>query len=206
MARELLSLMASKPNHLKAMKKILLSFALLAAFISLVGCSKQKEWSHEERRAIRRALNEYRQMIYLEDLTEAECGLFAEGVAGDLEGSYPIYAEFIEMPGVEDTVEMVVVTTIVEELNTDARNMRHLYPYDYLVGQGVLPSGLTHDQRKAFYNCLAQRVNNTFYSMENFFEAILADTTSNSTIAQLEAQCANELFGWTVTITEIVEE
>ncbi len=188
------------------MKRVLLSCAVLATFTALVGCSRPKEWKAEERRAVRRALNEYRQMIYLEDLSEAEFGLFADDVTGDLESAYPIYAEFVEMPGVDDTVEMVVITAIVEELNADARNMRHLYPYDYLVGQGVLPSGLTHDQLKSFYSCLANRVNTTFRTMENFFNAILADTTSNSRIAQLEAQCANELFGWTVTITEIIEE
>lgn len=188
------------------MKKILLSFAVLAAFVSWVGCSKPKAWSPEERKAVRRALNEYRQMIYLEDLSEAEFGLFADDVTGSLESTYPIYAEFVEMPGVDDTVEMVVITAIVEELNADARNMRHLYPYNYLVGQGILPTGLTHDQLKSFYTCLANRVNTTFRTMENFFEAILADTTSHSRIAQLEAQCANELFGWTVTITEIIEE
>ncbi len=155
---------------------------------------------------MRQALNEYRQMVYLEDLTDTEFGLFADGVAVDLENSYPVYAEFVELPGVEDTVEMVVVTSIVEELNADARNMRHLYPYDYLVAQGVLPSGLSRDQQRAFYNCFAQRVNNTFRSMGNFFNAILADTTNTSRIARLESQCANELFGWEVTITEIIEE
>ena len=101
---------------------------------------------------------------------------------------------------------MVVVTTIVEELNTDARNMRHLYPYDYLVAQGILPSGLTRDQLKAFYSCFSQQVNNTYSTMEQFFNAILADTTSNSQIARMEAKCANDLFNWTVTITEVVEE
>ena len=42
--------------------------------------------------------------------------------------------------------------------------------------------------------------------MEQFFNAILADTTSNSQIARMEAKCANDLFNWTVTITEVVEE
>lgn len=188
------------------MRKILLSCAVAALFFT-VGCgSKPKSWSHDERKAVRRALNEYRQMVYLDDLTEAEFGLFADGVALDLENSYPVYAEFIELPGVEDTVEMVVVTSIVEELNTDARNMRHLYPYDYLVAQGILPAGLTRDQQRAFYTCFSQQVNNTFHSMGQFFNAILADTTSSSQIASLEANCANQLFNWTVTITEIIED
>lgn len=189
------------------MKRFLLLCAVVALFAPHIGCRQQpKQWNHQERKAVREALNQYRQMIYLEDLTEAEFGLFADGVALDLEGSYPVYAEFISLPGVEDTVEMVVVTSIVEELNADARNMRHLYPYDYLVGQGILPSGLTRDQQRAFYNCFAQQVNQTFQSMEQFFNAILADTTNQSQIAQMEAQCANQLFDWEITITEVVEE
>ncbi len=169
-------------------------------------CTQQpKRWSHEERQAVRRALNEYRQMIYLEDLTEAEFGLFADGVALDLENSYPVYAEFVELPGVNDTVEMVVITSIVEELNADARNMRHLYPYDYLVAQGTLPAGLSRDQQRAFYNCFAQQVNSGFSSVESFFNALLNDTGNTSQISRMQSACANQLFGWTVTITEIVE-
>lgn len=189
------------------MKRTLLLGAVAGLFLTMGGCKqKPKQWNHEERRAVRQALNEYRQMIYLENLTDAEFGLFAEDVALDLESSYPVYAEFVEIPGVEDTVEMVVVSSIVEQLNADARNMRHIYPYDYLVAQGVLPAGLSHDQRHAFYNCFAQQVNSTFRSMGSFFNAILADTTANSQIAQIESHCANELFGWQVTITEVIEE
>ena len=48
------------------------------------------------------------------------------------------------MQGVDDTVDMVVVSTIVDELDADAHNMRHIYPYRALVAQGVLPAGLDH--------------------------------------------------------------
>ncbi len=188
------------------MKRLLLSCAVAAIFLSTVGCSQQKRWNAQERKAVREAVNQYRQMVYLNDLTDAEFGLFSDGVALDLENEYPVYAEFIQLPGVDDTVEMVVVTTIVEELDADARNMRHLYPYDYLAAQGILPSGLTRDQLKAFYGCFAQQVNNAFSSTGQFFNAILADTTDNSQIARMQAQCANNLFNWTVTVTEIVEE
>jgi len=78
------------------------------------------------------------------------------------------------MQGVDDTVDMVVVSTIVDELNADARNMRHIYPYNYLVAQGVLPAGLDHEQQKAFYNCFAAKVNATYATMDQFFNAILA--------------------------------
>ena len=118
------------------MKKLLLSLPLLALFAAgFFGCSQSREWNKEQRQAMREALRDYRQMVYLDDLTDAEFVLFADGVANDLEGAYPVYTTFIEMPGVDDTVEMVVVTAIVDELNADAHNMRHIYPYNYLVSQ-----------------------------------------------------------------------
>lgn len=124
---------------------------------------------------------------------------------GELEGTYPVYATFVEMPGVTDTVDMVVVTTIVDELNADARNMRHIFPYNYLVAQGVLPAGLDHDQQKAFYNCFAGKVNDTYDTMSQFFNAILADTTDMSQLRQLQGQCANDLFEWVITEVDVIE-
>ena len=51
------------------MKKILLCVPLLAlAVAGLVGCSQQRKWTHEQRKAMREALRDYRQMVYLEDL------------------------------------------------------------------------------------------------------------------------------------------
>lgn len=144
-------------------------------------------------------------MVYLDDLTDAEFVLFADGVANDLEGAYPVYTTFIEMPGVDDTVEMVVVTAIVDELNADAHNMRHIYPYNYLVSQGILPAGLTRDQQKAFYQCFAGKVNAAYNTVSQFFNAVLADTTDLSQIRRMESQCANDLFEWSVTEIDVVE-
>ena len=106
---------------------------------------------------------------------------------------------------VNDTVEFYVITTIVDELNADAHNMRHLYPYQYLVSQGVLPEGLTHDQQKAFYQCFAQKVNAQYSTMDQFFAAILADTSDYSQLAQFQQQCANDLFDWEITEVEVIE-
>lgn len=188
------------------MKKLLLSTSLLALFAAgFIGCSQRQQWNHEERKAMRETLDSYRQMVYLDDLTDAEFVLFSDEVAGALENAYPVYAAFIQMPGVNDTMDMVVVTTIVEELNADAHNMRHIFPYNYLVKQGVLPSGLDHNQQKAFYTCLAGKVNATYSTMDQFFNAILADTTDLSQLRQLETQCANDLFDWVVTEIDVVE-
>lgn len=188
------------------MKKILLSFSLLALFAAgFMGCSQQREWNREQRKAMRDALRDYRKMVYLNDLTDAEFQLFADEVATALETSFPVYTTFIAMPGVNDTVDVVVVETIVEELDADAHNMRHIYPYNYLVAQGVLPAGLDHGQLRAFYTCFAGKVNTTFNSMGQFFNAILADTTNHSQIRQMEGQCAADLFNWTVTEIDIIE-
>ena len=184
------------------MKKILLYFSLLAFAATALGCSPQAKWNHEQKKAMREALKAYRQMAYLQDLTDPEFIVFTDGVAGTIEEAYPVYATFIEMPAVDDTVDYYVITTIVDELDADAHNMRHLYPYRYLVSQGILPDGLTHEQQKAFYQCFAQKVNAQYMTMEQFFNAILADTTNDSQLTQFQQQCANDIFDWVVEIDE----
>ena len=188
------------------MRKTILSFALLAlAATGFFGCSQSREWNREQRKQMREALRDYRRMVYLDDLTDAEFVLFTDDVAETLEDSYPVYTTFIAMPGMSDTVDYVVVTTIVDELNADAHNMRHIYPYNYLVAQGVLPAGLEHSQQRAFYKCFASKVNATYNTMSQFFNAVLADTTDASQIRRLQGQCANDLFNWTVTEIDIIE-
>lgn len=188
------------------MKKILLCVPLLALFAAgFMSCSQQREWNHEQRKAMRESLRSYRQMVYLDDLDDAEYMVFTDEVAGALEDDYPVYTTFLEMPGVSDTVDVYVVTTIVEELDADARNMRHIYPYPYLVAQGMLPAGLDHNQQKQFYECFADKVNDSYNTMGQFFNAVLADTTDMSQIRQLESECANDLFEWTVTEVDVIE-
>lgn len=188
------------------MKKILLCVPLLALFAAgFMGCSQRNEWNHEQRKAMRESLRNYRQMVYLDDLTDAEFVTFTDDVAGQLETSYPVYVDFIQMQGVDDTVDMVVVSTIVDELDADARNMRHIFPYSYLVAQGVLPAGLDHDQQKSFYSCFADKVDNAYATTEQFFNAILSDTSDLSQIRQMQSQCANDLFSWVVTEVDVIE-
>ena len=186
------------------MKKILLSISLILAAVAIVSCSQQAKWDHHQKQAMRENLRQYRDMIYLEDLTEPEFIIFTDSVTGNIEEVYPVYATFMQIPNVDDTIDMFVITTIVEELNEDAHNMRHIFPYRYLVSQGMLPDKLSHEQQRAFYNCLAQKVNNNFASVEQFLNAILADTSANSQIAQFQRECANELFNWVIEVDEII--
>lgn len=185
------------------MKKILLYLPLLAIGALIMSCSSQARWNQEQKKAMRESLRQYRDMVYLQDLTDPEFVIFSDDVAIDLENSYPVYTTFMQMDGVNDTVQMFVVTTIVEELNADARNMRHLYPYKYLVSQGTLPDGLSHEQQSEFYKCFASKVNNRYSTMNRFFNAILADTTDRSQLARMQQQCANDLFDWVVEVEEV---
>lgn len=152
---------------------------------------------------MRNLLRDYRKMVYLNDLTEAEYMLFTDQVLAAVEEDYPVYTTFIEMPAVNDTVQVYVVTTIVEQLNADAANMRHIYPYRDLVAANILPDGLTRGQQNAFYQCFANAVDNTYSNAAQLVNAIVADTVPSSQIAQMQATCANELFGWTVEIIEV---
>ena len=196
--------MAETKNN-KAMKRFLLSVSVLALTLcSFISCSQQKQWSREQRQNLRQMLRDYRAMVYLNNLTEAEYMLFADDVAAAIEQDYPVYTTFIEMPAVNDTVQVYVVTTIVEQLNADVRNMRHLFPYKDLVAQNILPSGLDRVQQTAFYRCLAQRVNTTYPTIDSFVNAVLADTTAVSNISQLQQQCAADLFDWQIDIVEVV--
>ena len=100
-----------------------------------MGCSQERRWSDKEREELRRELRAYRDMIYLENLAEAEYNTFSGDVIEAIEIDYPVYTTFIELPGRGDTVEVYVVSTIVEELNANPHNMRNIYPYPYPVGK-----------------------------------------------------------------------
>ena len=108
------------------MKKILLSLTLIMAAVAIVGCSQKAKWNHDQRKAMRENLRQYRDMIYLQDLTDPEFLIFTDSVTGDIEAVYPVYTSFIEMDGVQDTIDMFVMTAIVDELDADAHNMRHI--------------------------------------------------------------------------------
>ena len=161
------------------MKKLLFVISLAAL---MCGCSKSREWSHEQRKQMRQDLREYRDMVYLSDLDDVEFDMFSDGVAVSLEEAYPVYATFIAMPGVDDTVTMVVVEAIVTELEADAHNMRHLFPYRYLIEEGILPKGLSHQQLVSYYSCLASKVNGYYDSVESFFDAILSGTSDTTAL------------------------
>lgn len=170
-----------------------------------VGCSQKAKWNHQQKESLRNALKTYREMIYLQDLTEPEFIIFTDGVAGEIEMAYPVYATFMQLPAVDDTLDMYVVTAIVEELNEDAGNMRHLYPYRTLVKQGILPDKLTHEERHAFYNCLAKKVNSYYNTAIGDFisDVLKSDTSAQTQINKFQKECAADLFDWVIEVTEV---
>lgn len=186
------------------MKRLLLSIVVVASVVAISACSKSKRWSEKERHDVRREVRAYRDMAYLNELEDVEFDIFSNDVVEAIEIDYPVYTTFIEMPGQGDTVEVYVVSTIVSELEADAHNMRKIYPYKQLVREGILPKDLDRQAQRAFYECFARRVNRVFPTTSAFFHAVLADTTSTSTIEQLQRACASDLFDWVVEVDEVV--
>lgn len=206
MARELHS--EGVNQKLIVMKRFfLLVTTLIMATAMIAGCSKREErWREEEREALRQELEAYREMIYLNNLANEEFDAFSYDVVDAVEFDYPVYTTFVEMPGAGDTLQVYVVSTIVEELDTDPHNMRNIYPYPMLVAEGVLPAGLNGRGQRAFYECFAGKVDNNFASTADFFNAILADTLPTSVISTMQRDCASSLFGWSVDVSEVVTE
>ena len=54
------------------MKKILLYLPVMLILAAGFGCSEQRKWNREQRKEMREMLRDYRQMAYLNDLTDAE--------------------------------------------------------------------------------------------------------------------------------------
>ncbi len=172
------------------MKKITL-FSIFTPLLSslVIGCSQPKEWSTEEHQKFVTTLEPYRQMAYLDEFNDAEFVVFSSDIGSMAEGRYPVYTEFIAMPSLSDTLDVWVVTSIVEQLNTSAENMRYLYPYHTLVNQEILPEGMDHAERKGFYTCLSEKVNNTFPTMEAFFIAVVNNALEEGTIDEMMEEC-----------------
>ncbi len=179
-------------------------FVLTLAVCMGVGCSKERDkWSEKERAELRGELDAYREMAYLDNLADEEFDDFSYDVVDAIEVDYPVYTTFVEMPGKGDTIQVYVVSTIVEELRADAHNMRNIYPYPELVAEGVLPPGLNNRAQREFYRCLANKVDSYYTSVADFFNAILADTVATSTMSQFQRDCASDLFDWDITIEEV---
>ncbi|MDY3978724.1 MAG: hypothetical protein SOZ00_01740 [Tidjanibacter sp.] len=184
------------------MKKILLFTALAATL--LAGCAQKTKWTAEQREAVREMLREWRRMVYLSDMSDTEFVIFTDNVADLIEVEYPSYTEFVAMPMVGDSVQVVLVSAIVADIQANMRNMRHLMPYDRMVREGVLPSGLTREQQMSFYTCMASSVNKAYGSLNAFVWSLVNSVPdTNGLLAKAQAQCAAPY--WDVEVITVEE-
>lgn len=176
----------------KKIKAATLAITLLfiSAVAVLTSCGNNRGWSAQERQEAHEMLREWREMVYLNDLTEEEFALFANNVTDLLEMEYPSYVEFVEMPMVGDSVEMVVITTIVTEIKASPDKLRHIFGYEELCEAGVLPSGMSLKHQQDFYKCLAEKVNMTFGSMQQFVWDAVYSKLDDRLIAHMMRRCA----------------
>ncbi len=186
------------------MKKSLLFFAIAMGVVALVGCTERKGWNHDDRKAVRNEIDNYRDMVYLEDLEVVEFDDFSGDVIEAIEIDYPTYALYYELPGRGDTLDVYVVSTIVERLDTDPHNLRHIFPYSWLVAEGVLPAGLDKQAQRAFYDCLSQKVKRQYHTSRRFLYALMNDPNAGNVILQMQNDCAMELFDWGMEVDETV--
>ena len=186
------------------MKKSLLFIAIAAGMITMVGCTQNKSWGESERDALRNELRAYRDMVYLDDLAEVEFNDFSGDVIEAVEVDYPVYTVFYELPGRGDTLDVYVVSTIVERLDTDPHNLRHIFPYSWLVAEGVLPAGLDKQAQRAFYDCLSQKVKRQYHTSRRFLYALMNDPNAGNAVMQMQNDCAMELFDWGMEVDETV--
>lgn len=186
------------------MKKSLLFIMVIAATAAITSCSAEHKWGEKERKELRQELRAYRDMAYLDNLAEIEFDTFSGDVVEAIEIDYPVYTTFVELPGRGDTVEVYVVSTIVERLNANPHNMRNIYPYPYLVAEGILPDGLNHQAQRAFYDCLSHKVRRYYPSTEAFFDAIINSDTTPQAIVDMQTSCAADLFDWGIEIDETI--
>ena len=186
------------------MKKSLLFFAIAMGVVALVGCTERKGWSHDDRKAVREEIDDYRDMVYLEDLEVVEFDDFSGDVIEAIEIDYPTYTVYYELPGRGDTLDVYVVSTIVERLDTDPHNLRHIFPYSWLVAEGVLPAGMDKQAQRAFYDCLSQKVKRQYHTSRRFLYALMNDPNAGNVILQMQNDCAMELFDWGIEVDETV--
>lgn len=187
------------------MKKSLLSVVALVAILLAGGCAKEKRWGDMERKKLREELRAYRDMVYLDNLAELEFENFSGDVVEAIEIDYPVYTTFIELPARGDTVEVYVVSTIVEELNADPHNLRNIFPYPQLVADGILPAGLNHQAQRAYYECLSHKIKRTYRSTTAFFNALVSGQPADeNTINTMLMQCAADLFDWGIEVEETI--
>lgn len=172
------------------MKKL---FLILSIGVALLACKTSKQWTPEQRQQLREQIRAYREWSYLQNMNDAEFMLFTDDVAAMLEAEYANYTVLSQIPSMQDSLTQTVIVTLGNYVTTDARNMRYLFPYTSLVNGKVLPSGLSRDQIKEYYTCLADKINNGYTSMEAFLWAAMQNNVDSTMVGAMQRECAASL-------------
>lgn len=174
----------------------------ISTSLTFTSCGGRKGWNEMQRKEARQMLRQWRDMVYLRNMDEMEFATFANEVTDILEEQYPSYVEFIEMPMMGDSVEVVVVAAIVADIKADAKNMRYLFPYNELVRKQVLPKGLSEEQKGEFYACFAQKVNSFYGSVQTFVWDVINSVADDVVTMRMLRGCAVPYWDIDVTIVE----
>lgn len=186
---------------------VILAATTLLLLGGLSSCSQRQRWRAEERKATNEMLRDWRHMVYLSELSEEEFELFANRVTDVLEEKYPSYVEFVEMPMMGDSVEMVVIATIVTDIKASPEKMRYIFPYETLVRTGFLPSDMSRRHQDDFYRCFAGKVNTAYGSIQQFIWDAIYSQLDDYLIAHMMTQCATPYWDeGEGSMTVIVEE
>ena len=168
----------------------ILTTLFICSVLWITACGRSGNWNEQQRREAREMLREWREIVYLGDLTEEEFALFAGNVTDLLEYRYPSFVEFVEMPARGDSVEMVVVTAIVTDIKASPDRLRHIFSYKELVDANILPENMTTRDQKEFYRCFAEQVNMVYGSMQQFVWDALYSRLDDELIVQIMRHCA----------------
>ncbi len=180
-----------------------LTAAFFLSLVWLAACNRGN-WNEQQRSQAREMLRQWREIAYLDDLTEEEFALFAGNVVDLLEYRYPSFVEFVEMPARGDSVEMVVVAAIVTDLKASPERLRHIFSYEELVDMGILPANMSPRAQKEFYRCFAERVNLTYGSMQTFVWDVLYSRLDEMEVVQMMRKCAAPF--WDIEMDVVIVE
>lgn len=167
----------------------------MAAVVLVVSCGKKSAWTPKQRTQAREMIDQWREWAYVGQMSESEFADFASRTIEQLETRYPSFVEFVAMPMAGDSVEVVMVAEIVEDLRADSHNLRRLFPYRMLVEGGILPDGLSRHQQADYYACLLLHIEQQCGSLGDFVWMVVWGTEESTAIARIMADCALPFWG-----------
>lgn len=169
------------------MKKII---TLLAVVAFVVSCSQSRKWTDKEREDVRKTLRDYRDRSAIRHMEAANYGNLEQCVLTTIEGTYPDYNKYDQLPAKEDTLNAAMVSCVGFSIGDNFENLPLLFPPTQLQQAGILPAGLTEEQIQAFYTCLAAKVKELYVTPQQFTVALFVQPGVPTELADAMQQCA----------------